>query len=86
MATFHRSTDGGPSITATRLGDLVVSSTIRGLDPATVALGLTAEMQFDLAFANVRSLLREAGLAVDNLGLLTVFITDASSRPLINRP
>jgi 2-iminobutanoate/2-iminopropanoate deaminase len=86
MATFYRNADGGPSITATRLGDLLVSSTIRGLDPATGALGLTAEMQFDLAFANVRSLLRESGLSVDDLALVTAFINDASYRPLINRP
>lgn len=77
---------GGPIATAARLGDMLFSSTIPGVDSRTGKLGDGAEEQFDLAFRNARTLVERAGLSPDHVGHLTVFINDASYRPHINKP
>lgn len=81
----HSSADG-PGIMASRKDAMLVSSTIPGIDLAKGRLGTTPEEQFDLAFDNAGALLRRAGLSPSDVGLLTVFIPDASYRSYINKP
>jgi 2-iminobutanoate/2-iminopropanoate deaminase len=69
-----------------RLGDSFFSSSIPGRNPTTGALGDSAEEQFALAFRNMKSLVEQAGLKTDDIAHVTVFITDASGRQLINKP
>jgi 2-iminobutanoate/2-iminopropanoate deaminase len=71
---------------AVRLGDSFFSSSIEGRDGATGVLGDGAEKQFDLAFANLKRLVEQAGLTTNNIAHVTVFIGDASGRQLINKP
>ena len=68
------------------VGDVLYSSSVSGVDPATGALGEGAEKQFELAFRNLRSLVEGAGASTDNIGRITVFIPGQGSRPLINPP
>jgi 2-iminobutanoate/2-iminopropanoate deaminase len=68
------------------LGDSFFSSPISGRNPATGALGSSAEEQFALAFRNMKSLVEQAGLKTDDIAHVTVFIGDASGRQLINKP
>jgi 2-iminobutanoate/2-iminopropanoate deaminase len=71
---------------AVRMGNAFFSSSISGRDPATGALAEGAEKQFDLAFRNMRTLVEEAGLSTADIAHVTVFISDASARQLINKP
>lgn len=68
-------------------GDGVFAATgVSGLDPNTGRLGDSPSQQFRRAFANLKSLLRNAGLSIDQVGRVTVFIGDRAYRPLINPP
>ena len=71
---------------AVRLGDGFFSSSIEGRDGATGVLGDGAEKQFELAFANLKRLVEQAGLRTDDIAHVTVFIGDASGRQMINKP
>jgi 2-iminobutanoate/2-iminopropanoate deaminase len=68
------------------LGDSFFSASIPGRSPTTGTLGSSAEEQFALAFRNMKSLVEQAGLKTDDIAHVTVFIADASSRQLINKP
>jgi len=71
---------------AVRIGDGFFSSSIEGRDAASGVLGDGPEKQFDLAFANLKSLVERAGLTTNDIAHVTVFIGDASGRQLINKP
>jgi 2-iminobutanoate/2-iminopropanoate deaminase len=76
---------GQEPVVAARVGDLVYTSGVPGIDPATGRLGDGAEAQFRLAFANLIALLKLAGAGADSIGLLTVFIPDRANRAHINK-
>jgi 2-iminobutanoate/2-iminopropanoate deaminase len=65
-------------------GDLFALSGVNGVDPRSGTLAEGAEAQFAQAFANVRELADRCGFGIDEIGRITVFIPDASYRPLIN--
>ena len=69
-----------------RMRNAFFSSSITGRDPTTGALGDGAEKQFDLAFRNMRTLIEQAGLTIDDIAHVSVFIGEASGRQLINTP
>jgi 2-iminobutanoate/2-iminopropanoate deaminase len=69
-----------------RIGDGFFTSSIEGRDPSTGVLGDGGEKQFELAFANLKSVVERAGLSADDIAHVTVFIGDASGRQLINKP
>jgi 2-iminobutanoate/2-iminopropanoate deaminase len=69
-----------------RIGESFFSSSISGRDPTSGALGDSAEKQFELAFRNMTSVVERAGLKIDDIAHVTVFIGDASARQLINKP
>lgn len=71
---------------AVRVGDSFFSSSIEGRDATSGVLGDGAEKQFELAFANMKRLVEQAGLTTDDIAHVTVFIGDASGRQLINKP
>ncbi len=75
-----------PIATAARIGNLLCTSGIPGIDLATGKLGDGPEAQFDLAFRNVRTLIERAGLSTDEIAHLTVFIPGQSHRQYINKP
>lgn len=75
-----------PEPMAVRMGPLLFTNGIAGVDPATGQLGTTPEEQFALAFRNLRRLLDDAGCGLDAVGLVTVFIPGPDYRQYINPP
>ncbi|HLG74299.1 MAG TPA: RidA family protein [Chloroflexota bacterium] len=67
-------------------GGMLFTSTISGIDPRSGELDSDPAKQFETAFANLRQLVERAGASMEELGLVTVAIPDASYRPQINPP
>ena len=76
---------GHDRMTAARIGPLVFTSGISGIDPKSGKLAEGPERQFAQAFENLVSLLRMAGAGADAVGLLTVWIPGRSHRAYINK-
>ena len=76
---------GQEPIAACKVGNVVFTSGVPGIDRATGELGQGAEKQFELAFANLVTLLDMAGAGPESIGLLTVFIPDRANRAYINK-
>ncbi len=77
---------GQPPISAVRAGDVLFTSSIPGVDPATGSLSADTETQFAVAFQNLRRLLHEAGAGPESVGLITVYTPGREGRPFINKP
>lgn len=77
---------GQEPLTAARVGDLVFTAGVPGIDLATGVLPAEPERQFALAFDNLRRLLDRAGVSPGEVGLVTVYIPDPSYRQYINDP
>ncbi|MGH7830049.1 MAG: Rid family hydrolase [Candidatus Binatia bacterium] len=71
---------------AVKIGDMLFSSTITGMETGAGGLAEGAERQFDAAFHNMRALIRRAGMTTDDIAMVTVFIPDGSYRKFINNP
>ena len=69
---------------ASRVGPLVATSGIHGVDPATGALPGTAEAQVRQAFENLRLILDAAGASPDDVAQVLVTLTDRAHRALVN--
>ncbi len=67
-----------------QVGNLFFTSAVRGVDLASGRLGETPEEQFTLAWRNLRCLVEEAGLSLENVGLVTNFIDSQDYRTFIN--
>ena len=76
---------GQEPVLAARAGNMIFTSGVPGIDPATGKLGDGPEAQFRLAFANLVALLEEAGAGAESIGLLTVFIPGRANRAYINK-
>jgi 2-iminobutanoate/2-iminopropanoate deaminase len=76
---------GQEPVVATRIGNLVFTSGVPGIDLASEIPADGPERQFELAFANLTALLAKAGAAPGDVGLLTVFIPDRTNRAYINK-
>ncbi len=73
-----------PEPMAVRMGDLVFTNGIPGIDLTTGALPPTPEAQFAQAYQNLERLLDTAGVGMDGVGLVTVFIPEPDYRQHIN--
>ena len=69
---------------ACRVGPLVVTSGIHGVDPSTGALAADAETQIRQAFANLRGVLEAAGASADDVAQVLVTLTDRAHRAHVN--
>ena len=76
---------GQEPIAATRIGNMVFTSGVPGIDLKTGQAPEGAERQFALAFDNLMELLRKAGAGPDSVGLLTVWVPDRANRAFINK-
>ncbi len=65
------------------LGDMFFSSGIGGVDPRTGKQAETLERQADLAFANLGTLMKQAGGSLDSVAHLTVLLRDYRSQPTV---
>jgi len=69
---------------AARVGNMLFSSAISGIDPTTGAPATSAGEQVKLVFTHLRALLAQAGLTLDNVGHLSLHLRDNSLRELVN--
>ena len=78
-------THGGvPIPMGARVGPLLCSSGIPGVDPATGQLPPSAAEQARHAFANLKALLAEGGATLADVAKLTVYIKDNQAREPLN--
>ncbi|MDB5874441.1 MAG: hypothetical protein JWQ07_3883 [Ramlibacter sp.] len=75
---------GAPIPMGARVGNMLCSSGIAGVDAATGQLGADAAAQAKFAFANMRSLLRNGGATLSDVVRMTVYIKDNSARQHVN--
>ena len=75
---------GAPIPMGARVGNILYSSGIPGVDPATGKLGEDAAAQARFAFANLRTLLQAGGAGLEHVVRLTVYLKDNSAREHIN--
>jgi 2-iminobutanoate/2-iminopropanoate deaminase len=75
----HRS----PIPNASRIGNILVSGLIRGVEPDTQQLAATLERQCALMFDNLRSTAEKGGATVEDIVKVT-FWMEKLSRPPIN--
>lgn len=75
---------GVPIPMASRVGPLLVSSSILGQDPATGELPDDVAAQVALVFANVRRVLAAGGATTDHVAKLTFHVRDRSARAAID--
>lgn len=68
-----------------RIGNLVFSSGIMGRDPADGSLPDDPGRQMELMFANLQTLMKEAGGTLDDVVSMTVWVKDNAYRDPLNR-
>lgn len=69
---------------ATRVGDMVFSSAVPGMDQETGTVPDEAEAQIRNAFANIKSLVEQAGGTTEDIAKVQVFLQDRDMRPMVN--
>ena len=70
---------------ACRVGPILATSAISGIDPATGQPAPDADGQARLAFGHLRAVLAAGGLDLGDVVKLTVFVSDDVHRTAINR-
>lgn len=68
-----------------RMGNMVFTSAVMGTDPSTSELPDDPERQAEMAFANVASLLKEAGGSTADIAKMTVYVKNNEMRPHVNK-
>lgn len=69
---------------AARVGNLLFSSAISGIDPETGQPADTASRQVELVFTHLQALVDAAGTSLDHIGKLAIYVRDNTIRELIN--
>ena len=78
-------THQNPIPSASRIGPFVMSGAISGTDPATGKVPEDLDAQCAAMFANVRRVIEAAGGTPNDIIKMTVWITDRSLRPTLNK-
>lgn len=73
-----------PIPSACRIGNLVMSGGIHGIDPVTGKVAATLEAQCAHMFAHVRTIVEQAGGHTDDIIKMNVWMTDRSQRQALN--
>lgn len=69
---------------ASRVGPLVCTSAVHGIDPAGGQLAEDPATQIAQVFDNLGAVLRAAGGSLDDVAQVLVTLTDKAHRPLVN--
>ncbi len=77
---------GAPIPMGARVGNMIFSSGIIGADPSTGQVPEDLERQCVFAFANMKTMVENAGGTVQNIGSIKVYMKDRSQREAVNRP
>jgi 2-iminobutanoate/2-iminopropanoate deaminase len=70
---------------AAKVGNMVFSSGIMGVDPATGKLPTDGVEEVKHAFANFKAILAKAGASLAHVGYMKVYLKDTSLRDAINK-
>lgn len=73
-----------PIPTACRVGNILASGIVYGLDPATGKVAPTLEAQCALMFQHMRTIVEAGGGTVDDIVKITVWMADRSQRAPLN--
>ena len=73
-----------PIPAASRLGNMLMTGIITGMDPATGKVALTLEAQCAFMFQHVRSIMAAAGGSTDDIVKMSVWMADRSRRDVLN--
>lgn len=75
---------GQPIPAASRVGPLVMTGGVHGLDPATGKLPDDLSEQVRLMFANLERIMAAAGAGLGDIVRMTVYVKVPEARPLVN--
>ena len=73
-----------PIPAACRLGNMLMTGIITGMDPATGKVAPTLEAQCTFMFQHVRTIMANAGGSTDDIIKMSVWIVDRSKRDALN--
>lgn len=73
-----------PFATCVRVGNMVFSSALTGMERGVGKVPDDAEAQIKNCFANMKALVEEAGGSVENIASVEVFLPDRDLRPKVN--
>ena len=73
-----------PIPAACRIGNLLVSGGIHGIDPATGKVAETLEDQLRLMFQHVRTIMAAGGGTTEDIIKVSVVMKDRAQRPALN--
>ena len=73
-----------PIPAASRLGNMLMTGIIIGMDPATGKVALTLEAQCAFMFQHVRAIMQAAGGSTDDIVKMSVWMADRSQRAVLN--
>ena len=74
-----------PIPAASRVGNIVMTGGVYGLDPATGKIPDDVERQAELMFENLRRIMTAAGAAMDRIIKMTVYVKVPEARPAVNK-
>ena len=73
-----------PIPAASRVGNMLMTGIITGMDPATGKVAPTLEAQCAFMFQHVRAIMQAAGGSTDDIIKMSVWIVDRSKRDALN--
>jgi 2-iminobutanoate/2-iminopropanoate deaminase len=73
-----------PIPAASRIGNMIASGGIAGLDTATGKIPDGLEVQVAAMFANVRKIIEAAGASTDDILKMTIWVRDRAARAIID--
>jgi 2-iminobutanoate/2-iminopropanoate deaminase len=74
-----------PIPTVARVGNMIFSSAISGMDIVTGEVPKDPEKQIENAFANAKASVEAVGGTVGDIGKMTVFLADRNMRDVLNK-
>jgi 2-iminobutanoate/2-iminopropanoate deaminase len=73
-----------PVPNACRIGNLIISGAIHGVDPATHAMSVDLTAQCANVFANMKAIVEAVGGSTENIIKVTVYLRDRDNRGPLN--
>jgi enamine deaminase RidA (YjgF/YER057c/UK114 family) len=82
VAGFHHGQQPIPA--ASRLGNIIMTGGVHGLDPATGELSDDVGAQTEMMFTNLTRILHAAGVGLDRVVKMTVWVKAPAARQAVN--
>lgn len=74
-----------PTAAAVRIGNMLFSSGILGIDPSTNSVVENPERQVQLVFQHMKTIVEAAGGSTDDIGQVIFSLKDGGHRQLVNQ-